>query len=71
MLGWSEKRLLSQLALDGFRNAEVDYPRHRHAILNGDQDVRGLDVPVNDSFLVRVLNGMTNLNEQVQPLASV
>ena len=37
--------------------------------LHGDQNVRGLDVAVDDAFLVRVLDGLANLDEQIEPLA--
>lgn len=34
----------------------------------GDKNIRRLDIAMDDSFLVRVLNCMTNLNEKVQAL---
>ena len=34
-----------------------------------DQDVRRLDVAVDDPLLMRVLDGLADLDEQVQPLA--
>ena len=34
----------------------------------GDQDVRRLDVAMDDALLVRVLDGLANLDEQIQPL---
>jgi hypothetical protein len=37
--------------------------------MQGDQDVRGLDVAVDDALLMRVLNGLANLDEQVEPVA--
>ena len=61
-------RLLGQLLLRRLGNAEVDHLRHRHPVVQRHQDVRGLDVPVDDPLLVRVLNGVADLDEQIQPL---
>ena len=36
----------------------------RHPIVVGNQDVGRLDVPVNDALLVRVLDGLADLDEQ-------
>jgi hypothetical protein len=41
---------------------------HGHAVVLRDQNVRRLDVAVNDAFLMRVLDGLTDLDEQVEPL---
>jgi len=35
-------------------------------VIRGDQDVRGLDVAVDDSLLMRVLDRLANLDKQVQ-----
>ena len=50
------------------RNAEVEdlwfaFPR--------DKNVAGLEIAVNDAFLVRVLDGVTDSGEQFEPLAHV
>ena len=50
-------------------DAEVDHLRHRHSVVQGHQDVRRFDVPVDDPFLVGVLDGVADLNEQVEPPA--
>ena len=42
-------------------DAEVDHLRHRHAVVQRDEDVRGLDVAVNDALLMRVLDGLADL----------
>jgi hypothetical protein len=34
----------------------------------GDEDVRGLDVAMDDALLVRVLDGVTDLGEELEPL---
>ena len=44
--------------------------RYRHAVVDGDEDVRRLDVAVDDALLMRVLNRAANLNEEIQPLGS-
>jgi len=36
---------------------------------SADEDVRGLEVAVDDPFLMGVLDGLANRNEQLQPLA--
>ena len=40
----------------------------RLAVLDGDQDVRGLEVPVDDRLLVGVLDPVADLHEELQPL---
>ena len=52
----------------GFGDAEIDHLRHRHAVVERDQDVGGLDVAMNDALLMRVLNGVADLDEQLEPL---
>ena len=37
--------------------------------LQRDEDVRRLDVAVDDALLVRVLDGLADLDEQIEPLA--
>ena len=54
---------------DRLGDAEVDHLRHRPAVLHGDQDVRRLDVAVDDALLVGVLDRLADLDEQLQPLA--
>ena len=63
-----EKRLVRELALRGLGDAEVDHLGHRHAVVQRHEDVRRLDVPVDDPLLVRVLNRLTDLDEQIEPL---
>ena len=46
---------------------EVDHLGDRLVVIGGDQDVRGLQVAVNDAFLVSVLKRRANLDEEVQP----
>src|SRR5439155_22587057 len=64
-----EQGLIGQRLIGGgLGDAEINDLRHGHAIVVGHQDVRGLDVAVNDAFLMRVLDGVTNLHEQIEPL---
>ena len=58
--------LLGQLLLSGFGDAEVDDLGHRDSVVDGDEDVRGFEVAVNDPLLVRVLHGLTNLQEKLE-----
>ena len=62
-------RLVRQPALRRFGDAEINHLRHGHAVVQRDQDVRGLDVAMDDALLMRVLNGVANVDEQVEPFA--
>ena len=42
---------------------------HRLAVVEGDQDVRRLDVAVDDALLVRVLDRLADRDEQLEALA--
>ena len=53
----------------GLGDAEVDHLGHGHTLVQCDQDVRWFDVAVNDSLLVRMLDGLANLDEQVETFA--
>ena len=69
LLEGREQCLVGQtLAGRGLGHAKIYDLRHRHAIMVGHQNVRRLDVAVNDPLLVRVLDGLANLNEKVQAL---
>ena len=59
--------LLGQGLLDRLGNTEVDDFRGRPAILQRDEYVRRLEVAMDDAFLVRVLNGAADLDEQGRP----
>ena len=52
-----------------FRDAEINHLRHRHSVVQRDQDIRRLDVAVDDALLMRVLDRVADLDEQAQPLA--
>ena len=50
----------------GFRDAEVDHLRDGLIVLARDQDVRRLEVAMDDALLVRVLDGGADLQEQLE-----
>ncbi len=54
-----------------FRQAEVDDFRQRAPILLGHQHIGGLDVTVYGAFLMRMLHGLTDLEEQQQSLSDI
>ena len=64
-----EERLVGQPAFRRLGDAEIDHLRHRHAVVQRDEDVRGLDVAVDDALLMRVLDGLADLDEQIEPFA--
>ena len=58
--------LLRQWLRDSLGYPEVDNLRYWSVVLNGHQDVRWLDIPVYDSFLMRVMNALTDLSEEFE-----
>ena len=68
LLERGEERLVGQASRRRLGDAEVDHLRasRRVAVVDGHEDVRRLDVAVNDSLLMRVLDGLANLNEQIR-----
>ena len=48
---------------------KVDDARDRPIVRRRHQDVRRFQVPVDDAFLMRVLNAVAQLNEQLNPVA--
>jgi hypothetical protein len=51
-----EERLLREPAVRGLGDPEVDHLRHRLAVVERDEDVRRLQVAVDDALAVRVLD---------------
>lgn len=45
----------------------VDHLGHGHSVVHRHEDIRRLDVPVDDPLLGRVRDGVTDLDEQVEP----
>ena len=67
-LGVSEDGLVREPQIRrGLGDAEVDHLRHRHTVVLADENVRGLEVAVDDAFLVRMLDRVTDLDEKLQP----
>src|SRR6185369_5646016 len=62
--------LNANLLVRGLGNAKINDFGNWFTVLFGDKDVRRLEVAVNDAFLMRVLDGVTNLNEQFQSLVN-
>ena len=60
-------RLVRQPSFRRLGNAEINHLRHRHAVVQRDQDVRRLDVAMDDALLMRVLDRLADLDEQIQP----
>ncbi len=60
---------IGQPCAGGLGNAEIDHLGHRPAVVEGDQDVRRLEVAVDHALLVGVLHGLADRDEQRQPLA--
>ncbi len=63
-----EQRLLGQPLADRLGHAEVDDLGHGAVVVLGHQDVRRLDVAVDDPLLMGVLDGLADGHEQFQPL---
>ncbi len=61
---------IGQTALGCFGDAEIDHLRRWQTVVQRHQNIRRLEVAVDDTFLVRMLDGTTNLDEQFEPLAS-
>ena len=64
-----EQRPLGQPLVGRLGDAEVDHLGHRLAVVERHQDVRRLDVAVDDPLLVGVLDRLADRDEQLQPLA--
>jgi hypothetical protein len=59
-----------RLADRSLGDAEIDHLGYRHTVVQRYEDVRGLDVTVNDALLMRMLDGLADLDEQVEPFLS-
>ena len=63
-----ERGAVGQLVPGRLGDAEVDDLGRRNVVVKGDEHVRGLEVAVNDPFLVGVLHRVAYGQEQLQPL---
>jgi hypothetical protein len=64
-----EDRIGRQLLGERLGDAEIDNLGRGAAIDLRDQNVRGFQVAVDDGFLMRVLDSVADVHEQLQPLA--
>ncbi len=62
-----EERLVGEPLARGLGNAEVNHLGHGRTVVDRDENVRGLEVAMDDALLVRVLNGLAHLHKQPQP----
>src|SRR5262245_56986311 len=62
------QRVIDQTSLGRFGNAEVDDFCYRQAVMHRHEDVGWLDVAMDDSSLMCVLNRLANLNEEAESL---
>ena len=70
LLKLSEHGLVGKQLIGGrFGDAKINHLGDGHSVTQRDQDIGGLDIAVNEAFLVRVLNGVADLDEEIQPLA--
>ena len=60
-----EGGLVRQILLGGLGDAEVNDFHHRLVVVDGDHDVGRLDVAVDDAFLVGVLEGLADRDEEL------
>ena len=60
-------RYLREGRAQRFRDAEVDDLHDGTAVPIMNENVGGFQIPVQDAFLMRVLNGVAHLKEQLEP----
>ena len=64
----SEHCLLGQPLVGRLGHAKVDHLGNGPAVVQRDQHVAGLDVPMDDPLLMSMLDGLANRRKQFQPL---
>jgi hypothetical protein len=69
LAGAGAQRVVELCAVERLGHAEVDDLGHRLAVRLGHQDVRRLEVAVDDRLLVRVLDTLADMDEQFEPPA--
>ena len=66
--GGVDRLVGEQLAAGGLGHPEIDHLRHQAPVrLHGDENVRRFEVAVDDALLVRVLDRVADLHEQLEP----
>jgi hypothetical protein len=63
LLEGGEDRLIRELAFCRLGDAEINHLGDGHTVVDCDENVRRFEVAVDDALLVRVLNGLANLDE--------
>jgi hypothetical protein len=63
---FGQSPVVRELLLGCLGDAEVDDLGYRHAIVQSDEDVRRLDIAVNDALLMRVLDRLADLDEEIE-----
>jgi len=58
-----EERFIGKLPGRGFCDSEIDYLWYGYFIVLSNKDIRRLNVAMNDSLLMRVLDSLANLDE--------
>ena len=67
----SEQGFFGEPLGNGFGYTKINHFGHRLPIQHCDHDVGWLEIAVDDAFLVRVLDGVADLDEQFEPAAGV
>ena len=63
------ERLVREALLAGrLGDAEIDHLGHRGSVVERDQDVRRLEVAVDDPLLMGMLDGLADEHEQIEPV---
>src|SRR5439155_10117896 len=65
------ERALGQRMRRRFRDAEIDDLRDRMIVANGHENVRRLQIAMDDALLVRVLHAVAHVEKQIDTLARV
>src|SRR5262245_37790353 len=68
MLELSEERLVGETLLSGLRHSKVDHFGNGFVAMQGHQNVRWLEIPVNDALLVGMLHGRTDVKKELQSI---
>ena len=66
-----EESPLRQALFGGFGHSEVDDLGSGMSVLKRDEDVRRLDVPVDEPLLMRMMDGLTDRNEKPEPICNL
>ena len=62
------ERVLGERLTHRLCNAEIDDLRGRLIVLQRDEDVRRLEIAVDDAFLMRVLHALADMQKQIESL---